>query len=180
MERAKRASLGQTFGAPDETAISLKVLVSNKLVGGVIGKAGATINAIKEASGAKVKVKAGPQSEIFHDSDCHLVCQVSNNTEVFPGTTDRIILLSGSLNSVLTAARMVVAELFKETPKENPEPTFAEVSRFYLEYVKWTFCFGSIDFVNIDVLLVSDHNGRHHCGSCSGVWTHHWQRRRKN
>jgi hypothetical protein len=52
---------------------------------------------------------------------------VSNNTEVFPGTTDRIILLSGSLNSVLTAARMVVAELFKETPKENPEPSFAEV-----------------------------------------------------
>jgi hypothetical protein len=57
-----------------------------------------------------------------------IFCQVSNNTEVFPGTTDRIILLSGSLNSVLTAARMVVAELFKETPKENPEPTFAEVS----------------------------------------------------
>ena len=35
---------------------SLKVLVCNKLVGGVIGKTGATINTIKETSGAKVKV----------------------------------------------------------------------------------------------------------------------------
>ena len=52
---------------------------------------------------------------------------MSNNTELFPGTTDRIILLSGSLNSVMLAARMVVAELFKETPKESVEPTFAEV-----------------------------------------------------
>ena len=56
MERVKRASIGQRFGSGDETAISLKVLVSNKLVGGVIGKAGATINIIKEASGSKVKV----------------------------------------------------------------------------------------------------------------------------
>ena len=57
LERVKRASIGQSFGSGDETAVSLKVLVSNKLVGGVIGKAGATINIIKEASGAKVKVR---------------------------------------------------------------------------------------------------------------------------
>mmetsp|Transcript_21524 Transcript_21524/g.59085 ORF Transcript_21524/g.59085 Transcript_21524/m.59085 type:complete len:334 (+) Transcript_21524:210-1211(+) len=106
MERAKRASLGQQpFGVPDESALSLKILVSNRLVGGVIGKGGATINAIKEASGAKVKV--------------------SNNTEVFPGTTDRIILLSGSLNSILAAARMVAAEMFKETPRDTPEAAAA-------------------------------------------------------
>ena len=56
MERAKRQNLGQPFGLGDDGGITLKVLVSNKLVGGVIGKAGATINAIKDASGAKVKV----------------------------------------------------------------------------------------------------------------------------
>jgi len=40
----------------------------------VIGKAGATINTIKEASGARVKV--------------------SSNQEFFPGTNERIILVS--------------------------------------------------------------------------------------
>ena len=43
-------SIGHSFGSGDETAISLKVLVSNKLVGG------ATVNTIKETSGAKVEV----------------------------------------------------------------------------------------------------------------------------
>ena len=126
MESVKRASIGQSFGTGDETAVSLKVLVSNKLVGGVIGKAGATINTIKETSGAKVKV--GQLLRRSHSFGLIFYKQVSNNTELFPGTTDRIILLSGSLNSVMLAARMVVAELFKETPKESVEPTFVEVS----------------------------------------------------
>ena len=43
----------------------------------VIGKAGATINTIKEASGARVKV--------------------SSNQEFFPGTNERIILVRSSL-----------------------------------------------------------------------------------
>jgi len=42
-----------------------------KKTGSVIGKAGATINSIKETSGARVKV--------------------SSNQETFPGTSDRIV-----------------------------------------------------------------------------------------
>ena len=50
----KRQALGDMdFGAGGYT---LKVLVANKSAGSVIGKAGATINAIKEQSGARVKV----------------------------------------------------------------------------------------------------------------------------
>jgi hypothetical protein len=119
---------------------------------------------------------------------------VSNNTEVFPGTTDRIILLSGSLNSVLTAARMVVAELFKETPKENPEPTFAEVRvvnvllmllrrrEFISKYRfdSWNKLLCAIDRNNKIDRFVSDYNGRYHCCSSCCVRTHYRQRRRKN
>ena len=47
-----------------------------------------------------------------------MLTQVSNSSEVFPGTTDRIVLLSGSLNSVLTASRLIVTEIFKEAPKD--------------------------------------------------------------
>jgi len=86
----------------DAANVSVKILVQNKLAGGVIGKAGATINSIKEASGARVKV--------------------SSNTETFPGTNDRIILIQGSINAVLTASRLVVAELAKQDPQaHNPE-----------------------------------------------------------
>ena len=55
---------------------SLKILIANKSAGSIIGKAGATINAIKENSGARVKV--------------------SSSTEVFPGTNDRIVLIQGT------------------------------------------------------------------------------------
>ena len=36
----------------------LKMLVANKSAGSIIGKAGSTINAIKEQSGARIKVRA--------------------------------------------------------------------------------------------------------------------------
>jgi len=87
-------------GAADNVVV--KILVQNKLAGGVIGKAGATINSIKEASGARVKV--------------------SSSGETYPGTNDRVILIQGSINAVLTASRLVVAELAKQEPRvQNPE-----------------------------------------------------------
>jgi len=73
---------------------SLKILIANKSAGSIIGKAGATINAIKENSGARVKV--------------------SSSTEVFPGTNDRIVLIQGTALSIITAARLVVQELFRD------------------------------------------------------------------
>lgn len=98
----KRQQVSQGMPGGDAANVSVKILVQNKLAGGVIGKAGATINSIKEASGARVKV--------------------SSNTETFPGTNDRIILIQGSINAVLTASRLVVAELAKQDPQaHNPE-----------------------------------------------------------
>jgi len=88
----KRQALG---GELDPTAAyALKILVANKSAGSVIGKAGATINSIKETSGARVKV--------------------SSNQETFPGTSDRIVLMQGHAHSVLQAATLVVMEMFKD------------------------------------------------------------------
>eukprot|EP00287_Rhodomonas_sp_CCMP768_P033224 CAMPEP_0202854072 /NCGR_PEP_ID=MMETSP1389-20130828/90811_1 /ASSEMBLY_ACC=CAM_ASM_000865 /TAXON_ID=302021 /ORGANISM="Rhodomonas sp., Strain CCMP768" /LENGTH=407 /DNA_ID=CAMNT_0049532647 /DNA_START=115 /DNA_END=1339 /DNA_ORIENTATION=- len=101
-EIGKRQQIAPGVGVEQGQNVMVKILVQNKLAGGVIGKAGATINSIKEASGARVKV--------------------SNNQETFPGTNDRIILIQGSINTVLTASRLVVAELAKQEPQvQNPE-----------------------------------------------------------
>ena len=74
--------------------MALKILIGNKSAGSVIGKAGATINSIKDTSGAKVKV--------------------SSNSETFPGTADRIVLISGKVETVLSAAKMVISEMYRD------------------------------------------------------------------
>jgi RNA-binding protein Nova len=74
--------------------MAIKILCSNKAVGQVIGRGGQTVNGIKQSSGAHIKV--------------------SSSSESFPGTHERIILVSGSVNSVLSAAHRVVAQLSKQ------------------------------------------------------------------
>lgn len=60
--------------------ISLKVLASHLGVGAIIGKAGASVAEIQQASEAKI--------------------QISGNNDVFPGTTERIMHLSGEMLKV--------------------------------------------------------------------------------
>ena len=65
----------------DNTAhISLKVLGEHQHVGCVIGKQGSTISEVQQASEAKI--------------------QISGPSDVFPGTTERIIHLSGEMLKV--------------------------------------------------------------------------------
>ncbi|EKX52450.1 hypothetical protein GUITHDRAFT_101621 [Guillardia theta CCMP2712] len=91
---AKRQVTGDGISSGDETQMALKILIGNKSAGSVIGKAGATINSIKDTSGAKVKV--------------------SSNSETFPGTADRIVLISGKVETVLSAAKMVISEMYRD------------------------------------------------------------------
>lgn len=65
-----------------------KLLVSNAAAGSVIGKAGSTIEQIQRSSGARI--------------------QLSRAGEFYPGTSDRVILLSGSLHAVLTAVFLML------------------------------------------------------------------------
>jgi hypothetical protein len=65
-------------GQMDNTVpISLKLLATHLGVGAIIGKHGSSITEIQSASGAKI--------------------QISGPNEVFPGTTERIMHLSGEM-----------------------------------------------------------------------------------
>eukprot|EP00283_Hemiselmis_rufescens_P005194 CAMPEP_0173420634 /NCGR_PEP_ID=MMETSP1357-20121228/2032_1 /TAXON_ID=77926 /ORGANISM="Hemiselmis rufescens, Strain PCC563" /LENGTH=317 /DNA_ID=CAMNT_0014383439 /DNA_START=6 /DNA_END=959 /DNA_ORIENTATION=+ len=85
----------------DGTNASIKLLVSNKAVGQVIGKGGAMISQIKEASGAHIKI--------------------SSSGDFFPGTQERVVLATGSINAVLTAAQLVTAEVAKHQAAAQAE-----------------------------------------------------------
>lgn len=89
---AKRQTMGE--GDDLEDKVTMKFLISNAAAGSVIGKAGATINEFQAQSGARI--------------------QLSRSKEFFPGTQDRIILLTGSVNAILTALHLVLSKLLQE------------------------------------------------------------------
>ena len=72
----------------------IRFLVSNAAAGSVIGKGGATITDFQSKSGARI--------------------QLSRNHEFFPGTTDRIIMISGAIDEVIKAMELVLAKLLSE------------------------------------------------------------------
>ncbi|KAI8473692.1 MAG: hypothetical protein J3K34DRAFT_173419 [Monoraphidium minutum] len=74
--------------------IVAKLLISNAAAGSVIGKAGQTIEQIQKNSGARV--------------------QLSRAGEFYPGTSERVLLLSGSLHSVLTGVFLMLEKLPRE------------------------------------------------------------------
>jgi RNA-binding protein Nova len=65
--------------------ISLKLLATHLGVGAIIGKHGSSITEIQSASGAKI--------------------QISGPNEVFPGTTERVMHLSGEMLKVWGLSR---------------------------------------------------------------------------
>jgi RNA-binding protein Nova len=92
-------------GEIPQTTTSIKLLVGNKAVGQVIGKGGAMINSIKESSSANIKI--------------------SSSGEFYPGTQDRVILVSGSVNSALTASQLIIAEVSKHQAANAAEDAAA-------------------------------------------------------
>lgn len=71
-----------------------KFLVSNAAAGSVIGKGGSTITDFQKDSGARI--------------------QLSRNQEYFPGTADRIIMISGKTDDVLKAMDLILNKLLNE------------------------------------------------------------------
>lgn len=82
-----------------KTSSCLRFLVSNAAAGSVIGKGGATVSDFQSQSGARI--------------------QLSRNHEYFPGTTDRIILVTGSINEILTAVNLILQKLLSEADDNN-------------------------------------------------------------
>ncbi|KAK4765130.1 hypothetical protein SAY86_026220 [Trapa natans] len=82
-----------------EKSTYVRFLVSNAAAGSVIGKGGATITDFQSQSGARI--------------------QLSRNNEFFPGTSDRVIMISGSIDDTLKAVELVLNKLMSEVPVEN-------------------------------------------------------------
>ncbi|OIW13212.1 hypothetical protein TanjilG_17655 [Lupinus angustifolius] len=77
----------------------VRFLVSNSAAGSVIGKGGSTITDFQSQSGARI--------------------QLSRNHEFFPGTTDRIIMVSGTINEILSAVELILSKLLSELHIED-------------------------------------------------------------
>jgi len=82
------------FSDSEEKPTYTRFLVSNAAAGSVIGKGGATITDFQSQSGARI--------------------QLSRNYEFFPGTSDRIIMVSGGIDDVLKAVELIIAKLLSE------------------------------------------------------------------
>jgi len=103
------ATAGQSFfvepspregeATPDGVKIALKFLLSNVAAGIVIGKAGTNITLLQEASGARI--------------------QLSRNNVFYPGTAERVLLLTGSVRSVLLALYLILVKLTGRTKWQN-------------------------------------------------------------
>lgn len=91
----KRSSMSQD-GDTGEQKVSAKFLLSNAHAGSVIGKGGVTISEFQAQSGARI--------------------QLSPSREFFPGTADRILLLTGTVNAILTALHLILSKLLAEEP----------------------------------------------------------------
>eukprot|EP00210_Caulerpa_lentillifera_P005810 g5556.t1 len=86
----------------DQKAV-LKLLVANSVAGSIIGKGGATISEFQLSSQARI--------------------QLSRTGEYFPGTKDRIAVISGTLHSVLTAVHLILGKIKEETENSEEETT---------------------------------------------------------
>lgn len=78
--------------AADRTAF--KLLLNNAAAGSIIGKGGETITGIQTQSKARL--------------------QLSRSREFFPGTNERILLVSGTINECLAALHLIVTKLLDE------------------------------------------------------------------
>ncbi|KAJ0047003.1 hypothetical protein Pint_05941 [Pistacia integerrima] len=84
---------------PAEKPTYIRFLVSNPLAGAVIGKGGSTITDFQSQSRAKI--------------------QLSRSHEFFPGTTDRIIMISGTIDETLKAVELILDKLLSEIHAED-------------------------------------------------------------
>jgi len=98
MSGVKRGLDGEAKDTTPQSA--LKVLVTNSCAGSIIGTRGSEINAMQSKSGCTIKL--------------------SQNGEFFPGTDNRVVLISNPIAPPITTAFTLVVEKIKED-KEKVE-----------------------------------------------------------
>lgn len=86
--------------------VALKFLVSNNLAGALIGRGGSGMTVLQTETGAKIKV--------------------SQNTDVYPGTQDRVVLVTGAESTVIFASSLIVDKSLEIEPGRT-DPTSVTV-----------------------------------------------------
>lgn len=87
--------------APPSKTVAIKLLLSHNLTGSLIGLGGKSIKELIEITGAKV--------------------HVSSNTEPYPGTPERVVMISGEIDAVTLAQTLVWEMIALVTSAENPK-----------------------------------------------------------
>ncbi|KAL5995208.1 hypothetical protein ACLOJK_025266 [Asimina triloba] len=84
-----------------EKSTYVRFLVSNAAAGSVIGKGGVTVTGFQSQSGARI--------------------QLSRNHEFFPGTSDRIIMITGTFDEIVKAMELILAKLLSEAREDGDD-----------------------------------------------------------
>lgn len=95
------------FEDEKEKTTQIRFLVSNTAAGSIIGKGGSSINELQSQSGARI--------------------QLSRNQEYFPGTSDRIIMVSGTYNEILRAMELILEKLVNEAEESSDAESRSKV-----------------------------------------------------
>lgn len=85
----------------------IKFLISNLNAGCIIGRGGSTITEFQSLSGARI--------------------QLSRSNEFFPGTSDRIIMISGVIDEVLHATELILEKLANEAEESSDAEILSRV-----------------------------------------------------
>lgn len=103
------ASWESGIATPESSSrVIFKILVSNNNAGSIIGKSGKTISDLQQESSARIRL--------------------SQAGDFFPGTNDRVCLMSGTVDNVKTAVSLVLEKLHQlqvetDPPLESEDPT---------------------------------------------------------
>ena len=84
--------------------VALKFLVSNNLAGALIGKGGSSVSALQNETGARIKIAL--------------------SSDLFPGTQERVVLITGAESAVIYASSLIVERAF-EVEINRPDGTIS-------------------------------------------------------
>lgn len=101
---APSSSSPTTHASPSrQSQVSLKLLLSNAASGLIIGRSGGTISDLQAKSLSRIKLSQGG--------------------DYFPGTSDRVCLIQGSLQNATVGVEMVLSKLYELQSLQHLSPT---------------------------------------------------------
>ena len=97
-----------------KVTLTIRMIMSGKEVGSIIGKGGEIINSIREESGAKIHISDGSVPE-------------------------RIVTVTGSTDAILKSFGLIAKKFEEDGPEKNGNLFFVLLSPFPISTLKWIF-----------------------------------------